>query len=334
MAHQSQASLLLNFGVRAVLRVRRLVPHGPRPVILMYHRIVDETFDPWGLAVSPQVFEDQLRWITENRTVLPLVEFAERHGDGTLPDRAIALSFDDGYACFADTAVPLLRQLELPATVFIAVELAERGGSFWWHELQRIVLRSDRETLRVDGESVPLGARASSDNYWKPGASPRTDRQRAFARIWALLRPKRPREIEAAMAELRRETDLGGGGGPLPRPMSPEEVRSIRGSFVEFGCHALTHPWLPTLSSSARRREIGESRSRLEALTGMQAAAFAYPFGAYDQESERLVEQFGYVCAVTTEQRSVASSSSRFRLGRVGVGNWPGRQLGRKLRCV
>lgn len=334
LVEQARRSWLLKAGARSLRRASRLISHGPRPVILMYHRIADETFDPWGLAVSRTIFVDQLRWIAENRTVLPLVEFAERHGDGTLPDSAVTITFDDGYACFADTAVPLLREFELPATVFIPVQLVEQGRAFWWDELQRIVLRANREALHLNGGFVPLGAKASNDNYWKPGTSPGTDRQRAFARIWALLRPKRPHELDSAMAELRSQANIADEGEPLPRPMSPEEVRSIRGNSVEFGSHALTHPWLPTLSTSERRREIGESGSRCEALTGKQPVTFAYPYGAYDAESEKLVEESGYICALTTEERSVATSSRAFALGRVGVGNWPGGLLGRKLRRV
>jgi peptidoglycan/xylan/chitin deacetylase (PgdA/CDA1 family) len=76
-----------------------LLPRGPSPTILMYHRIAEEPFDPWGLSVTPANFRDQLAWLAQNRTVLPLGEFAALHRAGTLPAEAIAVTLDDGYAC-------------------------------------------------------------------------------------------------------------------------------------------------------------------------------------------------------------------------------------------
>ena len=55
--------------------MRRAWPGGPwplRPAILMYHRIADAAFDPWGLAVPRQSFADQMQWLAKKRTVLDL----------------------------------------------------------------------------------------------------------------------------------------------------------------------------------------------------------------------------------------------------------------------
>src|SRR5438270_773320 len=94
---------------RARIRLRRMRTRSSksRPVILMYHRIADEKFDPWGLCVTPDRFANQLSWVAKNRTPVPLPEFAELHRRGVLPDNAIAVTFDDGYACTAKIAAPL-----------------------------------------------------------------------------------------------------------------------------------------------------------------------------------------------------------------------------------
>ena len=51
----------------------------------MYHRVANEVCDPWGLAVSPEKFADQLDWIKQHRTPLSLSDFVELNSQGKLP---------------------------------------------------------------------------------------------------------------------------------------------------------------------------------------------------------------------------------------------------------
>lgn len=312
-------------------RARLLFPSRPRPAILMYHRIAHESFDPWALAVNPQNFARQLEWLSQDRVVLRLPEFAARHRDGSLPAEAVALTFDDGYACAAEVAAPLLEKFGLPATIFLPVDLIEAGALFWWDELQHIVLGCNGETLRLGAELVELGEKRRDDIEWKPFASPRTRRQAAFYALWANLRLKLPAELDAAMAELRSQAAAPPKNGDLKRPMAPEQVRATSSDRIEFGSHALTHPSLPQLSSGEKARQIRGSFERCAALSGNVPLAFAYPYGDFDQESADLVEESGFDCACATGGRCVSRGVGLFALPRIGVCNGDGRALARAL---
>lgn len=301
-----------------------MVPRPTRPAILMYHRIAVETFDPWGLAVSPAHFAEQVEWLAANRTVLPLADFAARHGDGILPADAIALTFDDGYACAAEVAAPMLERAGLPATIFIPAELIERGEPFWWDELKDVVLGHDGDVLTVEGAPVGIGARSADDRHWSPGANPRTQRQVAFHRIWNSLREKAPAEIEGVMSNIRRQSHTEQHDG---RPMSPAQVRQTAAAGIDFGSHALTHPWLTSLTHEEKAREIRDSIERCEKLSGVRPSTFAYPYGNCDAQSERIVREAGFACACATLGRSVSAQSRPFALPRVQVGDWGAREL-------
>ena len=305
----------------AARRGRRLLPRRPRPAILMYHRIAQERFDPWGLAVSHDRFGDQLKWLAQRRTVLPLGRFAAMHSEGTLPPEAVALTFDDAYECTAEVAAPLLEQAGLPATIFIPAELIERGAQFWWDELQHLVLGHDGACLELEGEQIVLGPRHPHDRQWKPDAPPGTPRQIAFNRIWSSLREKAPAELDDAMTSLRGQaspTDTS----KIAVPMSAVKVRETASDLIEFGSHALTHPWLTTLPPNEKRREIGDSVARVERLTGRRPTSFAYPYGNLDAESEQLVEDAGFECACATLGTAVSPTSRLFALPRKQVGDW------------
>jgi peptidoglycan/xylan/chitin deacetylase (PgdA/CDA1 family) len=289
-------------------------------VILMYHRIATETFDPWGHAVEERRFVEQIEWLSRSRTVMTLAEVVDRHRVRTLPADAIAITFDDGYAC-ALRAAAQLERLNLPATVFIAPELIERGQEFWWDELANIVIEFEGSVLRFDGEEIPMPRGTGEDKSWLPCAKPATERQELFQSIWASLRTKPPVVVDSAMAQLRGQSHIAA-PRESHRPLSTGEIRAMKSARIAFGSHALTHPSLPALNKVEKAREIKGSRPRCTELSGEVPRAFAYPYGDLDAESMRLVHEAGFDCACSTEGDFVGSRTDRFALPRLQVGNW------------
>lgn len=102
----------------------RQVKPAPVPV-LMYHRIVDLPEDAGAsrrdYAVSPARFEEQLRYLKEQGyesvSLYAIVRYLE--GAESLPTRAVAITFDDGYRDNAVVAFPLLQKYGFTATFFI-----------------------------------------------------------------------------------------------------------------------------------------------------------------------------------------------------------------------
>lgn len=121
---------------------------GNRLCILMYHDISDDLKDQW--AVTQNQFIDQMRWLKENNyDILSLGQALEKLQSGRISERSVVLSFDDGYKDFLEIIVPVLRNFEFNATLFILAN--EAGGiSHWksaglekpvlsWEEITRIV---------------------------------------------------------------------------------------------------------------------------------------------------------------------------------------------------
>src|SRR5262245_44463727 len=109
---------------------RRLGPRG-RPVILMYHRVARVPCDPWGLAVSPERFAEQIDVLVGRRRVIALGALAGALARGDAPRDAAAVTFDDGYADVLTEAVPVLERYGCPATVFLTTGAIGRDGEFW-----------------------------------------------------------------------------------------------------------------------------------------------------------------------------------------------------------
>jgi peptidoglycan/xylan/chitin deacetylase (PgdA/CDA1 family) len=258
---------------------------------------------------------------------MPLEEFARLQSDGDLPRDAVALTFDDGYACAIEAAAPLLSRLGLPATVFLPAELICRRREFWWDELARIVLEFRGAAIALDEREFAVPPPDARDVHWLPDEPPATRRQRLFLQLWSRLHDTAPGALDAAMEQLRDHAQ-----GPMEprdshRPLTPEELRSAASACFSFGSHGLSHAALPRLGSEAKAREIRESRSRCAELTGDVPTAFAYPHGELDEECVQLVREAGYACACATGDSLVKPDSDLFRLPRLRVGNWEAAHL-------
>lgn len=315
---------------RKAVRARR--GGDPMPAILMYHRIAEDSFDPWGLAVSPANFRSQLAWLSQTRTLLPLEDFAQAHRRDCLPRNAAAVTFDDGYRCVGEIAEPLLREFAVPATIFVPVDLVCEDRPFWWDELEAVVIRHPRPTLVVNGEEFSLGEQSADDRAWEARAAPRTPRQAAFETILTRITRMNLAERKRAIDALRQ--DLPGIARLEKRPMAPERLRRLDRQIFSIGSHTRNHAWLPSLSEEDQVEEIVGSVGRIEAITGNRPTAFAYPYGASDATSRRIAEAAGFACACVTGNSSVPSSADAFALPRIQVGNWDAAELRHALARV
>ncbi len=100
--------------------------------ILTYHRVNDER--DWVFPGTPvQTFREQMEYLRENWHVLTLGEIVERVSSGDLPERTVAVTFDDGYRDNYEQAFPVLSATGVSATFFLATRSITEGV-FLWHD--------------------------------------------------------------------------------------------------------------------------------------------------------------------------------------------------------
>ena len=311
------------------------------PLILMYHRVAKAAADPWRLAVAPAHFDEHLEFLRRRRLVLPLTEFGRLHRSGRLPANAVAITFDDGYACNALTAAPLLEKHGLPATVFLTTGLISSGEEFWWDALERIILETDAEHLDLclNGKAIPifLGCQdgVSAAYRWNAMVEPSTARETAYLHLWSKLRIARDQERRSAMVALHRQANVSEAARPSHRAITAAEVVKMTTSgLIEIGAHSVTHPVLSQLTIAEQRAEIGRSRDACVDLVGRRPQAFAYPYGDYDSDSVKIVGDAGFDVACTTRPYGIGVRSQMLRLPRLAVGNWKASELKAAIRSV
>lgn len=127
-------SLLLLLGL---VTMARAAEHG---VIVAYHHVATDT--PPSTTISPQQFRRHLEFLRDGGfTVLPLDDMLEAlQARRSLPDKAVAITFDDGYSSIYDTAFPMLQEFGFPFTLFLSTGPIDDGlgGYMSWDEIRRM----------------------------------------------------------------------------------------------------------------------------------------------------------------------------------------------------
>ena len=98
--------------------------------VLYYHRVYVKQNDTNLLCVEPKKFEQQMKYLKKNYNILRFEE------DWSKSDRdGIVITFDDGYLDNLTYALPILDELQIPATVFVSTGILSGvgncGGTNW-----------------------------------------------------------------------------------------------------------------------------------------------------------------------------------------------------------
>jgi len=317
-----------------------------RALILLYHRVIELSSDPYLLGVTPQRFAEHLDILRRHDRPMRLQQLVQALRAGNLPRRAVVVTFDDGYADNFYNAKPLLERYDIPATVFMITCSLGREREFWWDELERLLLQPgnlpEALRLRINGKACQweLGEAAhySEVDYqhhraWNVANDVPTTRHRLYHSLYQQLLPLAEEERRQVLEKIL----MWAGTEPMARQThrvlsSDDVVRLADGGLVEVGAHTVTHPVLSALPAVVQRDEVGQSKARLEEILGSTITSFSYPYGKYTAETAAIVQEAGFGSACAASNGVVWRGSDCFQLPRIGVRNWDGDEFDRRLR--
>ncbi|MCP9901170.1 polysaccharide deacetylase family protein [Cyanobium sp. Cruz CV13-4-11] len=275
--------------------------------VLLYHRVAPTLSDPQLLAVSPLCFAEQMAYIRRNAVPMALTDMVRAANEGTLPRRAVAVTFDDGYADNYHYAKPVLESAGVPATVFAVSSAVSAQTEFWWDAIERALLGQNGSlTLRLDlaGESrtwALSGDPGAFQDWTVLDPFDPTPRHTAYREIMPLVKPLTPSERSTVLTSIQNQTGVDTGPTDDRRPMTERELRSlVENGLIDVGAHTVSHPQLSGLTMEEQSVQVSASRRDLETLLGRQVTTFAYPYGTkvdYTAKSVDLVRHAGFTLA-------------------------------------
>jgi peptidoglycan/xylan/chitin deacetylase (PgdA/CDA1 family) len=286
---------------------------------LCYHGVVSDN-SPQNdartrIAVTVTQFNEQLKELRKHWNPVSLSQIRNAiENDIPLPDRAVHVSFDDGYKNNLTIAAPLLAQYEIPATIFVTTNLiATHNQLIWALELhERLAVLPDSE-IEIGGKTYLL----------PPPESP----QRTKLALELLNRIKRfpAEERDILLQKLRKRVTIDltpSWKRELYEFLDWDELRLFYGQGIEIGAHTFSHPVLSGLDQAELNRELLESKRCLERELGTECLVLAYPFGSEYDFSDRVVEvarQIGFRLAFTLQERRNPPVLDAMRIHRICI---------------
>ncbi len=273
--------------------------------ILIYHRVLKQKDELFPGIVDAETFRWQMELVSNYFNVLPLSDAVELMNTNSLPDGALCITFDDGYADNAEVALPILKKLGLSATFFVTTGFLD-GGRMW----NDTVIEAIRilKSPKLDMSDVGLEIYDVSSVVKKREAI-----ESIITKIKHLPQEKRQDFVD--LIEKKANDKL-----PDNLMMTSEQVRLVHQSGMEIGGHTVTHPILATLDKAQAMEEIKQGKTQLERIIGENLRCFAYPNGKpgvdYQEEHVELVSSAGFNVAVSTASGVSNRSTDRYQLRR------------------
>lgn len=281
------------------------VQHDGRVCVVNYHRVLAQQ-DPL-LASEPDVdvFRWQMELLARCFNVLPLHDAVAAVATGTVPPRAVCITFDDGYRSVHDLALPVLREFGLPATVFVTS--GHLGQGSMWND--RII----EAVQTFPGKELDLSALGL-------GAYPLYNLDDRRIAVGTLTERSKYLPPQARHTLVERLEALVGNGLVQGLMLTPEMVVNLDRHGIEIGAHTVSHPILTSLDDDSARLEISAGKEQLESILGKPVRLFAYPNGKVDKDFDRrhvnMVREAGFTAAFTTAVGAITRGQDQFQLPR------------------
>ena len=312
-------------------------------MILFYHRVANLSSDPQLLSVSPHHFAEHLEHVCKYYHPMSLLELVRALAAKRVPNRAVVITFDDGYADNLWNAKPLLDRYDVPATIFVATGYAVQNREFWWDELEKILLLPERLpsslALNVNGEYYAWDLHETEERStlrWDVTMefcpSPR---YKVYKELQRLLRPLDNTGQHQVLNALALWAGVSRDEHPANRTLNHDELKALDEGKIEIGSHSITHPLLSKQPLEVQKREIAVSKRYLEDILGHSVNSFSYPYGgedAADENTEKIVREAGYEMACCTVRAPVTRYSNPYWLPRYLVRNWDGEEFASRLK--
>jgi peptidoglycan/xylan/chitin deacetylase (PgdA/CDA1 family) len=288
-------------------RLLKLLWGPERLTVLGYHRVVDASGSGFSycranVSASPAMFERQMAYVARHFNVIALSSLVAFVRDGVpLPPRPLLITFDDGYGDNYRDAFPVLRSFGFPAVFFLPTAYIDRPIVPWWDAVSYYFHHTRKRSALLPG----LGQHELATRELREEAAR------------GLMRHLKQLPEEVKQQSLEELPEALGVAPPLPDPglfLTWDQARELVAAGIACQPHTATHPILARVSPQEARRQLRESRDRIEQETGEPVVAFSYPNGQpgdYDVHTIEALRELDFTVAFTLSPGPVRCAQVR-----------------------
>ncbi|HAA12634.1 MAG TPA: hypothetical protein DCE41_13455 [Cytophagales bacterium] len=211
--------------------------------------------------------------------------------------KVCTVTFDDGYRSVQEIAVPVLEELQIPATFYITTSLME--GQPLWRDKVRKVIDQGWEAEFLDTYAQQHGPMLKEgENFYRHSKAPGTP----------------SKQVDEAL-----DTFLAGKGITLASSalyLTPDELKES--PLLTYGNHTHRHYTLASLSEQEQAEDIQAAENKLKSWGITPSRVFAAPFGndgTYNEATFGVLKDLGYVGLASCGGKTVRNATFEKRFG-------------------
>jgi peptidoglycan/xylan/chitin deacetylase (PgdA/CDA1 family) len=301
---------MLHLYIEKVLRKRRVFP----AVIINYHRLI-RNLDSI-LETEPTVnhliddFAKEIRFLKRYFDILPLDQVTETlKNSENFKKPTLAITADDGYKNNFELLFPVLKEHNIPVTIFLTSGFTGTNNKIWVDRLEHLFLNTKKIIFNSGGIFKER----------KYLLSTLKQKRQAYLEILYKLKDTEIKLRNRCLAEIEEKLGPVHDGSPIM--LNWEEVRKMQKSNISFGAHTLTHPILTNMPLEDAKREIAESKRIIEKNLGTKVNHFAYPNGRpqdFNEELRQFCKDIGFESISSYDFGNNCKPSDIWSLKRIG----------------
>lgn len=285
-----------------------------RVLTLLYHRVNSLENDINLLSVSTENFYNHMKFLKENYHI---VKFEDNWNE--ISNDAVCITFDDGYADNYENAIPILKELHIPATIFVTTGNINTKEEYWWDELERNLLLEDVEyKKKFKLQDELFSCEWLTDTYEKRRELYNTLHWLMYSKVNVLKR-------KDWLEQLREWNGFNLVGRKINYSMSIEQCLSLPKELITIGAHTVNHPSLGIQTKEEQKYEIEQSKYYLEKLLKYKITTFSYPFGKisdYNEDSINICKECGIKKAASNFAGLWTGITDDFQIPRNIIRDW------------
>ena len=283
-------------------------------LISMYHYTRDLKHSRYpeikGLEVT--LFRKQLEFFKDNCNVVTMEQVIDAvKGKITLPDKAVLLTFDDGYVDNFTFAFPLLEKFGFQGSFFIP------GKTFSTHQLldvnkiHYILSNADIKKLVIDVKDKMNYYRGrefdypSNEELWdKHATNDRFDGKETIF-VKRILQTVLPERLRNQITSDLFQKYVGVTEEQLAYElyMTHEQICTLKKHGMFIGIHGYDHYWLGNLPPEQMKTDISKALQTMEDFIDRKEWVMNYPYGNYNDEVLSYIKTQGACVGLTTDVR-------------------------------
>jgi len=259
--------------------------------ILAYHRVAElrdtPIVDSRSVSTTPEGFARQMEHLARFYRVVSMPEVLEAvEKPRALPKHAVLITFDDAYADFAEIAWPILKQLRLPATMFVPTAYPDHPERAFWSDA---LYQAFAATMRTEINVAPFGRLA---------LFPLDQKRRSLRAIQDHVTRIPHCQAMGLVVSLCEELGLScGQGGSV---LTWKQLRELAQQGLTVGSHTRTHSIMTLVTPEQMREEVQGSQEDLQREIGACLPIFCYPNGNHNDTVVSVLREQGIRLAFTT----------------------------------